>query len=361
MPVDSWRLSPFHVQCDGLLTVIIYVLGSLSLLSIITNAAAFFHLYLIKPSKLHRYLHDTSGKPAWALVTGASGGIGKQLCHELAAQGFNVVLHGRNPTKLAAVGDEIAKRFPHREFRTLIADASAISCNNCRGRNGDMVSLPATNKVATRTTPANFEVIAASLADINLTVLINNAGGNYPTPPDPVYQFLHDASEARLVENVNLNAVFPLLLQSRLLPLLLGNSPSLIINMGSLSDGGLPMLASYASSKAFLSTLSRVVANELSLQGRRADVEVLAVRVGETTGTSANAHAVSLFEPDAGTMARAVLARVGCGRPAVVAYLPHALQLAVLDLAPEFVQQKAFLGAVRTRWTEEKERLKKAG
>ncbi|KUI65471.1 hypothetical protein VM1G_01274 [Cytospora mali] len=340
----GWK--PPSTQHEGLLTAIIYLLGIVSCLSLISNTTAFFLLYL-KPSKLHRYLHDTAGKPAWALVTGASDGIGKQFCHELAAHGFNVVLHGRNPTKLAAVQGELVRKFPGRGFRSLVADASNIPCNSCRDRDGDEVVSPSKSKhrTTTRITPVDFEGIAASLADINLTVLINNAGGNNY---DPVYQFLHDAPETRLVSNANLNAVFPLVLQSKLLPQLVRNGPSLVINIGSLSDNGLPLLASYASSKAFLATLGRIVGYELLLQGRGDDVEVLAVRVGETTATSANSHPVSFFEPDAGTMARAVLARVGCGRDSVVGYLPHALQQVLMGTMPQFVRRKVLLEAIRT-------------
>lgn len=350
-------------QRDGLLTAIIYLLGILSCLSIITKATAFLLLYL-RPSKLHRYLHDTSGKPAWALVTGASDGIGKQLCIELAAYGFNVVLHGRNPTKLAAVKDDLARQFPDRDFRSLIADATAIACNNCRkgqdkSHQVDDVASQAKNK---STPSVDFESIAASLADINLMVLINNAGGNMADPSAPVYQFLQDAPEARLVNNVNLNAVFPLVLQSKLLPQLMRNSPSLIINISSLSDNGLPMLASYASSKTFLNTLSRIISHERTLQGGPGgDVEVFAARVGETTATSSNSHPASLFEPDARTVARAVLARVGCGRPAVVADLPNALLQALLGLMPGFLRDRALLGVIRTRWMADQERLKKSG
>jgi 17beta-estradiol 17-dehydrogenase / very-long-chain 3-oxoacyl-CoA reductase len=350
------------IQRDGLLTAIIYLLGILSCLSIVTKTTAFLLLYL-RPSKLHRYLHDTSGKPAWALVTGASDGIGKQFSIELASHGFNVVLHGRNPTKLAAVKDDLARQFPGREFRSLIADASAIACNNCRGQGKshqvDDVASQAKNK---STPPVDFEGIAASLTDINLTVLINNAGGNMADPSAPLYQFLQDTPEARLVNNVNLNAVFPLVLQSKLLPQLMRNSPSLIINIGSLSDNGLPMLASYASSKTFLNTLSRIISHELTLQGRPGgDVEVFAARVGETTATSSNSHPASLFKPDARTVARAVLARVGCGLPAVVADLPNALLQSLLGLMPGFVRDRAFLGVIRTKWMADQERIKKSG
>lgn len=349
----SWKPS-LDGQRDGLLPVIVYILGILSCLSLVFKTSAFLLLYL-KPSKLRRYLHhDASGRPAWALVTGASDGIGKHFCHELAAHGFNVVLHGRNPAKLAAVQDDLATRFPARKFRLLIADASAIPCNSCRDQDrDDPASEPAGGETKTASPPvADFDGIAASLADINLTVLINNAGGTSGTP---VYQFLQDAPEARLIDTVNLNAVFPLILQARLLPHLLRSGPALILNIGSLSDNGLPMLASYASSKVFMGVLSRIIPHELILQDRGGDVEVLAVRVGETTGTSALRSAPSLWVPDAGTMARAVLARVGCGRAGVVGYFPHALQQVLGGVAPGFVRDRVFRGVIRTRWVEERE------
>ena len=36
------------------------------------------------------------GKGSWAMVTGASDGLGKQYCHELASEGLNIVLMGRS-------------------------------------------------------------------------------------------------------------------------------------------------------------------------------------------------------------------------------------------------------------------------
>ena len=42
----------------------------------------------------------TSDSRAWALVTGADGGLGFAFSNALAAKGFNIVLHGRNEAKL---------------------------------------------------------------------------------------------------------------------------------------------------------------------------------------------------------------------------------------------------------------------
>src|SRR5436309_9235548 len=49
-----------------------------------------------------------SGK--WAIITGASSGIGKALAFEFAAGGFNLVLIARNQAALAAVAAECSRR-----------------------------------------------------------------------------------------------------------------------------------------------------------------------------------------------------------------------------------------------------------
>ena len=43
----------------------------------------------------------------WALVTGASGGIGSNLCFQLGQKGYSLILCGRNKEKLEALAAEI--------------------------------------------------------------------------------------------------------------------------------------------------------------------------------------------------------------------------------------------------------------
>lgn len=49
------------------------------------------------------------GKDSWALVTGASDGIGKGICQELSREGFNIILVSRTLSKLNTVALELQK------------------------------------------------------------------------------------------------------------------------------------------------------------------------------------------------------------------------------------------------------------
>src|SRR5258708_38701646 len=47
----------------------------------------------------------------WALVTGASSGIGKEFAQQIAASGINIVLVARREDLLKEVGGEFSKRY----------------------------------------------------------------------------------------------------------------------------------------------------------------------------------------------------------------------------------------------------------
>lgn len=83
-------------------------------------------LYFLRPSSVKRYLH---GRAPYAIVTGATDGIGKATAAELLSRGFNVILHGRNETKMQKVMEELrasAKKNHANtgDVRYFIADAS---------------------------------------------------------------------------------------------------------------------------------------------------------------------------------------------------------------------------------------------
>lgn len=62
----------------------------------------------------------------WALVTGASDGIGKQYAIELAKSGFDIILMARNEEKTKGVADEISKKHGVKT-KVIVFDFSSLS------------------------------------------------------------------------------------------------------------------------------------------------------------------------------------------------------------------------------------------
>lgn len=60
------------------------------------------------------------------LITGATAGIGKAAAAALAAQGYEMVLVGRNPTKLRDVTDQIRSRSDSESVHFMVADFSDL-------------------------------------------------------------------------------------------------------------------------------------------------------------------------------------------------------------------------------------------
>ncbi|CAF4357717.1 unnamed protein product, partial [Adineta steineri] len=83
-------------------------------------------------SSLMQYHSDT----IWALVTGASDGIGKAIALELSSRGFKVILHGRNRTKLEAVAKELKG-----ETKIFVMDGSNFSRNDIDRMKQELQSL----------------------------------------------------------------------------------------------------------------------------------------------------------------------------------------------------------------------------
>ena len=60
----------------------------------------------------------------YALITGATGGLGKAFCYELAQAGYALFLTGRSAEKLMALQEELIKEFPSLQTKIFPADLS---------------------------------------------------------------------------------------------------------------------------------------------------------------------------------------------------------------------------------------------
>lgn len=180
----------------------------------------------------------------WALVTGASSGIGAEFARQLADRGLDVVLVARRQDRLQSVSDEIESA-SGRATRIVVSDLTAD--NGCQ-------------RVIDQT------------ADLDVGLLVNNAGygmsGAY-----------HQLDADRQVQMTVLNCVVPILLTNHYLPALKERGYGGLIFLASLAGyQATASFATYGATKAF----NLMVGEALWKECREYGVDALAVSPGFT-------------------------------------------------------------------------------
>lgn len=76
-------------------------------------------------------INFTEEKRKYALVTGATGGLGKAFCNALAKRGYSLLLTGRSQEKLTALEEKLRLSFAEIDVRSYAADLSDLESRNC--------------------------------------------------------------------------------------------------------------------------------------------------------------------------------------------------------------------------------------
>ncbi|KAI2720991.1 hypothetical protein CBS147332_4231 [Penicillium roqueforti] len=271
------------------------------------------------PSTLCKRYNST--KANWALVTGATDGIGFGFSQELCARGFNVILHGRNVEKLDRRRRELQALFPAVSVAVLVRDAQNLT--------PDIDDVDAEVR----------EIIHSSNATIGspgdpgkLTVLINNVGGEM-RPSTLLKEYTFEDVQA----TVSRNATFAIQITRVLAEQLEENAPGLVMNVSSVAAFGLPYISAYSSTKGFVDSFTKSLRAEFAAEGK--EVEVMGLRVAEVKTAGYDVKS-SLFVPEARVLAAAGLDRVGCGQEIVWAYFWHWLQGLSFEYLPRWMLMK---------------------
>ncbi|KAJ6603589.1 hypothetical protein DFH09DRAFT_1124646 [Mycena vulgaris] len=330
--------SKFDAHPTSTLTTVLTAFGTLIATYYAYSICSFLYLFIFHRSTISRYLQpaitpsasSTSEHRSWALITGASDGIGLGFAHELASDGFNIILHGRSPTKLAAVETALKAQYPHISTRLFVLDAYPCSA------------------------PAIDDYVRGLAKDgLCISVLVNNIGGG--SLVSPTFRPLTHVMAVEVQKLFDLNVGFPTLLTRALLPVM--QEPALVLNLGSfVSHIPGPWLTVYAGSKAFNMSWSRSLRLELRAEGK--DVEVMGLVVGEVQ-SAGHPGPVGPIMCSSRTLARSALDKVGCGRHTVAPWWRHAAILALVGCLPEALLNWSMVRTTR-RYMEEEKRLLEA-
>ncbi|GAB3639535.1 SDR family NAD(P)-dependent oxidoreductase [Spirosoma arcticum] len=178
----------------------------------------------------------------WAVVTGASSGIGLELAHRLAEAGLNVVINARRADELEKVA-QLLTATNGITVRVIAADVSE---------------------------PAGVQQVIDQTADLDIGLLVASAG----------YGTSGWFTESNLTEEMGMlrvNCEAVLALTHHYSKRFVGNKRGGIILLSSLvAFQGVPFSANYAATKAYVQSLAEALAVELKPDG----VDVLSAAPG---------------------------------------------------------------------------------
>ncbi|KAM3850614.1 very-long-chain 3-oxoacyl-CoA reductase-like [Diretmus argenteus] len=247
----------------------------------------------------------------WAVVTGATSGIGKAYAIELARRGLDLVLISRSDDKLQMVAKEIEAKYG-RKTHTIETDFTE----------GHGI----------------YAAIADGLQGLEIGILVNNVG--MICPAEFAYFLEIPNPEQNINQVINCNMLSATQMTRLVLPGMVRRATGLIINVSSMAGiRPQPLLSLYSATKSFIISLSQCLHAEYKSRG----ITVQCVTPSMVSTNMTDNISVNCLVKSASDFAREALNTVGhssytCG------CLSHALQnFALKTLLPDWIRFSSFL------------------
>ena len=176
----------------------------------------------------------------WAVVTGASSGIGKAMAHKLASQGVSVILVAVKDELLSKTEEEFKRQFPRIQIRSVGVDLGSRD----DGKTGYM------------------ETIASATKDVVPTLIFCNAGY-------VLTGFFWETPIEKLMANVECNACSCVKIAHHFVRRMVDakKQGAVVITSSAAAAMPSPFTVLYASTKAFLSSFGASLAAEVKSKG----------------------------------------------------------------------------------------------
>ncbi len=178
-------------------------------------------------------LIDKSHFGPWAMVTGASSGLGKEFARQLAADGFHVILIARREKLLQQLGQELQQEF-------------GVSCKVLR---------------AVLSNARDIDEVIRQTNGMEIGLLISNAGTGDPG------EFIDKKTED-LINMINTSVIAHLKLVHYLSPLMVNRRKGGVILVSAMgASHGLPFMANDAGTRGYINSLGLGLHEELKRYG----------------------------------------------------------------------------------------------
>jgi len=281
---------------DHAMTVCTGIVGLVVAKALLTGLGAVYAFFLRPGKNLKKY-----GK--WAVVTGATDGIGEAMAMEMAKKGMSIVLISRTAEKLKKTAADISAKYSNVEVDYVAVDFSNF---NAKAQ----------------------KAVENCLKDKEVGVLVNNVGMSYSFA-----QYFHELSLEDVDNMVELNVNSTTRMTHMVLPGMVERKRGAIVNMSSAAARNpSPLLANYSGSKGFVEHLSESLFHEL--KSKRVHVQVQSPLF--VVSKLSKIRKASLATPKPHVFAKAAVAHIGY-EAKVSPYWAHALQLWVVRNIPEWL------------------------
>lgn len=288
---------------EGILAIVgMFYVGKTSLV-ILRNILRGFRVFIL--AKL--FTHDFKKYGKWAVVTGATDGIGKAYARELARRGMSIILISRSMEKLEAVAKEIEMEFKAETF--------VVQADFSKGRE-------------------IYPHISKQLEGKDIGVLINNVGTMYEHP-----SLFLQVPEQKHWDLINLNCVATVMMTYIILPQMVQRKKGVVINLSSISTFyPLPLMAGYSASKVFVDWFSRALDFEYSSKGIVIQSLVPSYISTKLVKFSSVLQHSNFIVPDPNSFVKSALSTVGFATR-TTGYWSHGLQYWLYEHIPQWLWQ----------------------
>ncbi|KAK9862621.1 hypothetical protein WJX84_010429 [Apatococcus fuscideae] len=228
----------------ALLSTFLHIIAWSFILRVFTNLLSNVYIYFVRAPKNLQKLGS------WAVITGATDGIGKAYAFALTKKGISVVLVSRSEQRLQTTAEELCAKNPSSTIKTVAVDLAAIADSATGAQNNGWASLQ------------------QAVSDLDVGLLINNVGLSYDHP-----EFFDQLPEGDALQMIQLNVMAATKITRLVLPSMKARRRGAIVFIGSAAATVLPaspLLAVYGATKAYLDQLAR----SLSLENMSAGISI---------------------------------------------------------------------------------------
>jgi len=239
----------------------------------------------------------------WAVVTGATDGIGKAYAMAFAKKGLSVVLISRTESKLQDVKKEIEDKNYGVQVKVVVCDYSNFD----------------------KKAQSN---VASEIKDLDVAVLVNNVGISYRYP-----LYFHELTDQDVANIIEMNINSTTWMTRVLIDKMAERKRGAIINISSGSAMyTLPLLAQYSAAKSYIEKFTLALNAEYSKKG-----VTVQCQIPFYVSTKLAKMRKSLSVPSPAEYVSCAIKHVGYADPVISPYWVHGAMTYVMDRLPTSV------------------------